>query len=94
MNGKGDAVERGAFLFQKEDFNMFEGLPNHWYYYLNEHGTGRAIDFPIKIRPFLSKSSSKDFVVGGNGTIVKAPIIYQEKLSIYFVKKACHTDNV
>ena len=36
----------------------------------------------------------KDFVVGDDGTIVKAPILYTEKLSIYFVKRACNPNNI
>ena len=94
MNGKGVAVERGTYLFQKEDFDMFAGLPSHWWYYMNQHGTGRVIDFSLKIRPFLSQTSTKDFVVGGNETIVKAPILYTEKLSIHFVKRACNANNI
>ena len=85
------ANEWGAYLLEKDDFDRFTSLPNHWYYYLNQHGEGRAVNFPIKVRPFLSKSSAKDFVVGDNGTLNRAPILYNEKLSAYFVKRACNT---
>ena len=88
------ANEWGAYLLEKDDFDRFTSLPNHWYYYLNQHGEGRAVNFPIKVRPFLSKSSAKYFVVGDNGTLNRAPILYNEKLSVYFVKRACNTNNI
>ena len=88
------ANERGAYLLEKEEFDRFHSLPNHWYYFLNERGQGTAVDFPVRVRPFLGKSSAKDFIVGDNGELKKAPIIYTEKLSVYFVKRACNIDNV
>ena len=88
------ANESGAYLFEKEEFGRFSHLPNHWHYTLNLHGEGTAIDFPIKIRPFVGKLSTKDFIVGANGTIDKAPILYIEKLSIYFVKRACNSRSI
>ena len=94
MQGKGEAIKGGSKLYQKKDFDRFVDWPDHWSYIMNLHGTGRAIDFPIKVRPFLGKSCMKDFVVGDDGTIVKAPILYTEKLSIYFVKRACNPNNI
>ncbi len=45
---------KGYILYDKEDFNRFETLPSDWYYLLNKHGEGKAIDFPIKARPTVS----------------------------------------
>ena len=47
-----------------------------------------------KVRPFLGRLSAKDFVVGPNNTLTKAPILYVEKLSVYFVKRTCNSGNV
>lgn len=88
------ANKRGAYLLEKDEFDRFTHLPNHWHYVLNLHGEGNAIDFPIRVRPFLGRLSAKDFVVRPNNTLTKAPILYVEKLSVYFVKRACNSDNV
>jgi hypothetical protein len=84
--GKGQTSGRWL-LFQKEDFERFPSLPHHWYHFLNIHGEGKAIDFPLKLRPYLAKSCNKDFLAEDNGNVVKAQIFYSEKLSIYFVKR-------
>ena len=95
MQGKGEAIEGGtSILYQKEVFDKFADWPDHWSYIMNLHGTGRAIDFPIKVRPFLGQLCVKDFVVGDDGANVKAPILYAEKLSIHFVKRACNPNNI
>ena len=92
--GKGSAAGQW-FLFEMADFGKFISLPDHWYYYLNEHGTGRAVDFPMKIRPYLAKSCKKDYSAGvTDSDIVKAPTLYCEKVAFYFVKKACNKYNV
>ena len=43
---KGTA-DRRWFLFERQDFERFTCLPNHWHYCINEHGEGKAIDFPV-----------------------------------------------
>lgn len=91
---RGRGIGRGSYLLEKEDFNRFLNLPRHWYYILNQHGEGTTVDFPIKVRPLLGKSGVKNFIVDANGSLTKAPITYTEKLSIYFVKKACNIHNV
>ena len=43
-------------MYSKKDFSRFKWLPDSWWYYLNEHGEGNAVDFPIKIKAVLSWS--------------------------------------
>ena len=92
---KGKGTANGKWLlFEREYFERFNGLPNHWYYCLNQHGEGKAIDFPIKLKPYLAKAATKDYLPGDNGSVVKAQTIYCEKLSVYFVKRACNINNL
>lgn len=86
--------DRGSLSSRENDFDRFACLPSQWYYFLNQHGEGVAIDFPVKVRPFFSRSAAKDFVVGYDGTLKKAAILYCEKLSVYFVKRACNINNI
>ena len=87
-------VDGRWFLFEREDFERFTCLPNHRHYCINEHGQGKTIDFPVKLKPYLAKVSTKDYLPGDNSSIVKAQPIYCEKLSVYFVKRACNTNNL
>ncbi|KAK2550529.1 hypothetical protein P5673_028728 [Acropora cervicornis] len=45
-----------VYIHLDHDFERFTALPEHWWYYLDEHGEGRAVDFPIKIKPLLTWS--------------------------------------
>ena len=49
---------RGCKLYQKEDLYHLTTCPEMWWYYLDIHGEGRAVDFPIKIKPVLSWTSA------------------------------------
>ena len=77
---------------EKKDFDRFTSLPNHRYY---QHGVGTAVHYLLNIRQFPSKSASaKDFIVGDNGTLNRAPILYNEKFNVSdFVKRACNPSN-
>ena len=35
-------------LYEKDNFSRLK-LPPYWWYYLNNFGEGRAVDFPIKL---------------------------------------------
>ena len=53
-HGKGTPSQhRGHVLYSKHDFERFAALPEYWWYYLDEHGEGKAVHFPIKIKPVL-----------------------------------------
>ena len=78
---------RGHFLFHKDDFTKSKYLSQHWWYFLNEHGEGFAIDFPIKIKPVLSWSPAHYF--NKHGLLCKAPRFPLEKLCMEVAKKPC-----
>lgn len=82
---------RGYTLYQKEDFSRFETLPSDWYYQRNEHGEGRAIEFPIKAKPIVAWSTSRCHVV--NGKLQKRPRMPIERVSLHCVRRACDTTN-
>ena len=46
-------------MYGKEDFDRVSMLPPDCWYYLNEHGEGKKIDFPIKIKPVITWSPKK-----------------------------------
>ena len=83
---------RGHFLFQKDDFTKFKYLSQHWWYFLNEHGEGFAIDLPIKTKPVLSWSPAHYF--NKDRLLCKAPRLPLEKLCIEIAKKPCNLENV
>jgi hypothetical protein len=88
-------LEVELFCWKKNEFDRFAPfLPTHWFYVMDLHGEGTVVDFLIRVRPFLSKSGAKNFIVGEDGNLTNAPIVYSEKLSIYFVKRACNVNNI
>ena len=90
---KGKSSEhRGHFLFSNQDLSRLKYLPTHWWYFMNEHGEGTAIDFPIKIKPVLSWSSAHCFVK--NGYIMKAKRLPLEKLCISIAKRPCNVNTL
>jgi hypothetical protein len=46
----------------------------------------------MKVRPLLGQAGAKNFIVDDNGTLCKAS--YIDKISIYFVKRACNVSNI
>ena len=54
---------------EEHEFDCFI-LPNYWYHCLNLHGEGNAVYFPIRVRPFLSKLSAKNFVANNKGSYI------------------------
>ena len=86
--GKGKASEhQGNYLFEQNDLARLKYLPEDWWYFLNQHGEGLAVDFPLKARPILSWSSDK--YVKKDGQLVKAKKFPTEKICITVVRKAC-----
>ncbi len=87
-----DAERKGYKLYEKEEFRHFSGLPDDWFYTLNEHGEGFTVQFPIKAKPKDVLSSSG--FVSRSGRLEKAQRIPLEKVTIDFVKRACNVDNI
>jgi hypothetical protein len=87
-----ESNHRGHVLFEKEDFTRLRHLPVNWWYYFNNHGEGRAIDFPLKAKPVLSWSPAHFFKK--DGKLCLASRFPMEKISITIVKRACDLDNI
>ena len=80
-NGKGVVAEHTGYkLYYKEDFFRFTTLPENWWYYLDLHGEGKAIDFPLKMKPVLSWTPIQ--YIKEKGKLKKAPRAPVEKLKI------------
>lgn len=77
----------GYKLYNKEDFFRFTTLPESWWYCLDLHGQGKAVDFPLKMKSILSSTPVQ--YIKENGTLKQAPRAPVEKVKIHFCKKAC-----
>ena len=92
FNGKGSQSNvPGATMFEKEDFERMM-LPDSWFYTLNKHGDGHCVDFPIRIKPILRKST-KDYRLNA-GILVESPRYLFEMLSLYMTKRPCSKDSL
>lgn len=91
--GKGIASEhKGHFLYQKEDFSRLSILPSDWWYYFNQHGEGRKINFHLKAKAVLHWSSKKHVL---NGAKVEEGSRFPiEKISISFARDPCNEQNL
>lgn len=86
FGGKGEkSNQRGAVLLQKSDFQACN-FPNNWDRVMDSIGDSLAIDFPIKLRPFLSWSP-KTYELR-DGQVIPSPRYRPEKLSISMCKIA------
>ncbi|XP_028394782.1 uncharacterized protein LOC114518939 isoform X1 [Dendronephthya gigantea] len=87
FNGKGKTSnERGSILLNKEDFRRC-CFPDNWDRVVDSIGDGVKIDFPVKLRAFLSWSPRTHHLV--KGTVVPSPRYRPEKLSISMCKVSC-----
>ena len=83
---------KGHMLFEREDFQRFEGLRDDWCFILNQHGEGVSIDFPLKAKPLVSWTALKYILKSGK--LVVAPKMPIEKVVFSFAKQACNMDNI
>jgi hypothetical protein len=74
----------GATLFSKNDFERMM-LPFSWHYSLNKYGEGHSIEFPVRAKPVL-KRSTKDYVLNNSGVLVQAPTYLFEMVNFYITK--------
>lgn len=79
-------------MFTKEDLCRFDTLPNNWWYFLDVHGQGQCIKFPLKIKPILGWTPAHQIVQ--NGKVISAPRVPQEKLCIHILKRSCDVHNL
>ena len=85
--GKGTSSEhRRYYLFERSDFGRLPMLPSDWWYFLNQHGEGKKVDFPMKIKAALGWSPKK-FISDGK----RFPI---ERLSVCFARLPCNEKNI
>ena len=87
--GKGTpSAHRGYFLYGRHDFGRLPMLPADWWYYLNQHGEGKKIDFPMKIKPVIAWSPKKHVLNGEN--LIEPKRFPIEKRSISFSRLPCN----
>ena len=87
----GVAEHTGYKLYYKEDFFPFTTLPENWWYYLDLHGEGKAVDFPLKMKPVLSWTLIQ--YIKEKGKLKKAPRAPVEKLKIHICKRAINSED-
>ena len=92
MNKGTPSEHIGYKMYEKQDFQRFDSLPPDWYYWLDQHGERKSIDFPMKAKPTVSWTTSK--YIMNNGKLVKAPKLPVEKISLTIVKRACDINSV
>ena len=78
--------DSGYILLEKQDFIRCH-FPNGWHRLIDSIGDGVQIDFPVKVRLFLSWSPKTHSLTGES--ITPCPRYRPEKLSISFCKAAC-----
>ena len=93
VKGKGIASEqRGHYLYGINDFSLLLMLPPDWWYFLNEHGEGKKVDFPIKMKVVIGWSPKKHVINGKK--ILPGPRFPIEKLSVSFSRLPCNNNNL
>ncbi len=91
-HGKGVASEHKGYKLYGLDAFCKMDLPITWWYYLDHHGEGKAISFPIKMKPTLSWTP-KCFIFK-DGELKQAKRLPIEKVKIYFSKQACNVETL
>ena len=90
--GKGIASEhKGYKMYNLDDFSKLE-LPDTWWYYLDHHGEGKAIQFPIKMKSVLSWTPKR--FVFKDGLLKQAKRLPIEKAKIHFCRRACNVQTL
>ena len=79
------------FMFNLKDFNRLN-LPPYWWYVLDSNGQGKAIDFPIKIKPHIGKSP-KYFMVQ-KGKLQQVPQMPLETVCVTINVRAFSKDSL
>ena len=74
------------FLLEEEDFEK-RFFPDNWDNLLDKHDQGTRVNFPVKVRHFISWSLPQ-FSVDISGNVVPSSRSYLEKMSMDFIKVA------
>ena len=91
MEKVGVAEHTGYKLYYKEDVFPYTTLPENLWYYLDLHGEGKAVDFPLKMKPVLSWTLIQ--YIKEKGKLKKAPHAPVEKLKIHICKRAINSED-
>lgn len=92
FRGKGyQSNVSGVIMLNIDDFERLM-LPDSWYYTLDKHGEGHCIEFPIRAKPILRKSS-KDFTLIA-GVLIQSPRYIFEMVTLYITKRPCSKDSL
>ena len=78
--------DHGYILFEKKDFERCS-FPREWDTLVDNLGDGLKIDFPVKVRLFVSRSP-KNHTINKEKKIIPLPRYYVEKLSVNCKKEA------
>lgn len=90
--GKGIASEhKGYKLYNLHDFCNLD-LPETWWYYLDHHGEGKAINVPIKMKSILSWTPKR--FIFEDGQLKQAKRLPIERVKIHFCKRACNVETL
>jgi len=85
FGGKGVSREGWIFL-EKEDFPSAY-FPLGWDSWVDSHGQGMKVFYPLRVKPFISWSPKK-YGVGMDGVSFLLPRAFQENVSFNFTKVA------
>lgn len=80
----------GSIMLQKEHFSRMP-LPDSWNYCLDAVGEGDEVDFPIRAKALVRKSSLK-YVLNKNRVLAKCPLYVIEVVNFYILRKPCSVD--
>ena len=91
VHGKGtESNHKGYWLYAVDDMRRMQ-LPEHWWYFLDSHGEGKAVE-QLKVKPILSWTPNKQII--RNGELALAPKVPIEKLCIDMITRPCNVNNL
>lgn len=94
FNDKGHPANMtGAILLDQHDFDRIPLLDESWWYSLNKNGEGNKVDFPIRAKPILRKSTLH-YTLDKNSALVQGPSFVQEIVSFYVTTNPCSVDSL
>ena len=72
---------------EKDDFIRME-LLGGWFYCLDQRGDGSEVDFPIRTKPLLRKSTSH-YILDEARVLAPAPQYIEEVVTFYMTRNPC-----
>ena len=88
FGGKGKRTERrGYSMFSSGDYDP-KYFPQGWDMLLDKEGEGLRVGYPVLMRPHLHKSPKMYIQSATGSSFVEAPIHYEAKIFVQFIKIA------